>query len=164
MFLKLHVGTQLSLLYQIRIPLLSVSTLLFSKNEYSQYLSFHAYKFILKPNGTPKIKFKGKGLTPMSVSNPAYSFPPLLCTISQCNCQYSEECRNGKNAILHMIDCMANRETHRKPQAGNLFYIISCCCSVMNAAVIHFNTLKSLGICNMFRTRYKSIVQPYLFF
>ena len=63
-----------------------------------------------------------------------------------------------------MIDCMANRETYRKPQAGNLFYIISCCCSVMNAAVIHFKTLKSLGICNMFRTRYKSIVQPYLFF
>lgn len=27
-------------------------------------------------------------------------------------------------AILHMIDCMAKGETYRKPQAGNLFYII----------------------------------------
>ena len=106
MFLKRHVGTQLSLLYQIRIPLLSVCTLLFSKNEYSQYSSFHAYKFILKANGIPNLKFKGKGLTPMSLSNPADSFPPLLCTISpvqllvQWWMQKCEEC-NTAHDWLH---------------------------------------------------------------
>lgn len=96
-----------------------------------------------------------------------YSQTPLLpCSVQfpQCNCQYSDECRNGKHSIPRMIDCMAKGETYREPQAGSLFYIISCCCSVMNAAVIHFNTLKSLGICNMLWTRYKLIAQPYLFF
>lgn len=66
--------------------------------------------------------------------------PFLLCSVQvpQCNCQYSDECRNGKNAIPHMIDCMAKGEIYRKALAGNLFYIIPCCCSVVNAAVIHF--------------------------
>lgn len=163
MFLKPHVWTQFVLSYQNSlIKGLRFLARMFEFSQAHVKVSMAVNSSLTKWN--PQTQVQGK--RPATGTEQSSQTPFLLCSVQflQCNCQYSDECRNGKNAILHMTDCTAKGETYRKPQAGNLFYIIPCCYSVMNASVIHFNTLKSLGICNMLWTRYKLIAQPYLFF
>lgn len=141
MFLKIHFWSKFPLAYQNPHVIKHVcSTLL------QQPLIFPRH--IIKPLNAslnqmePQPQVQRRRPAPC-VSNQSSQTPFLLCSVQfpRCHCQGSDESRNGKNAIPHMMDCTAKEETYRKAQAGNVFSIIPCCCSVVNAAGIHFQHL-----------------------
>lgn len=144
-------GTQLSLLYQTRIQVIMLSTLLFSKNEYSHIqVSMPINSSETKWNSQNQVQ--RKGLTPMSASNPC-AYPFLLCSVQfpQCNCQYSEECRNGKNAHCTWLIAWQT-EKPKKTLSWELIFIIFPVAAQSWMLLWFISTiLKSLGICNMFR-------------
>lgn len=166
-FLKIYFWS--NLLYHTRIPILNVCTLLFTNSVWI----FQAppkkvsvpINAISIPNGTPKLKFKGEDLPPMSLNSPARLLSSsALSNFSSAIASTVMNAQMERMQYCTWLIAWQKEKPTENPKLGTYFISFPVAAQSWMLLWFIFNTLKSLGICNMLWTRYKLIAQPYLFF